>query len=73
MKSRHFSNELAPVPLEAYDSWESLTGVTYRTRITSAIRAVSRTNYFRKTGGGGGAQNEKRPNRGMKNYLKIGK
>ena len=50
---RHFSNELAPVLLGVYDSWGQLVtmGVTYRRRIISAIRALSRTNYFRKTGG----------------------
>ena len=50
---RHFSNELAPVLLGVYDSWGKLDtmGVTYRRGIISAIRAVSRTNYFRKTDG----------------------
>ena len=50
---KHFSNELAPVLLDVYDSWGKLDtmGVTYRTGIISAIRAVSRTNYFRKTVG----------------------
>ena len=49
----HFSNELALVLLGVYDSWGKLDtiGVTYRTGIISAIRAVSRTNYFWKTGG----------------------
>ena len=49
---RHFSNELAPVLLPVYYSWGKLDtiGVTYRTGIISAIRVVSRTNYFRKTG-----------------------
>ena len=49
---RHFSNELAPVLLGVYDSWGKLDtmGVTYRTGIISAIRAISRTNYFGKTG-----------------------
>ena len=50
---RHFSNELAPVLLGVYDSWGKLDtmGVTYRKGIISAIRAISRKNYFRKTGG----------------------
>ena len=50
---RHFSNELAPVLLDVYDSWGKLhtMGVIYRKGIISAIRATSRTNYFRKTGG----------------------
>ena len=50
---RHFSNELAPVLLGVYDSWGKLDtmGVTYRRGIISAIRAISRTNYFQKTGG----------------------
>ena len=54
---RHFSNELAPVPLGVYDSWEKLDtmGATYRRGIMSAIRAISRTNYSRKRSG---AQNE---------------
>ena len=49
---RHFSNELAPVLLGVYDSWGKLDtmGVTYRSGI-SAIRAISKTNYFQKTGG----------------------
>ena len=49
----HFSNELAPALLGVYDSWGKLDtmGVTYRRGIISAIRAISRTNYFRKTGG----------------------
>ena len=49
---RHFSNELASVLLGVYDSWGKLDtmGVTYRRGIISAIRALSRTNYFRKTG-----------------------
>ena len=40
---RHFSNELAPVLLGVYDSWGKLDtmGVTYRTGIISAIRAIS--------------------------------
>ena len=48
----HFSNELAPILLGFYDCWGKLDtmGVTYRAGIISAIRAVSRTNYFRKTG-----------------------
>ena len=47
-----FSNELAPVLFRVYDSSGKLDtmGVTYRTGIISVIRAVSRTNYFRKTG-----------------------
>ena len=50
---RHFSNELAPALLGVYDSWGKLDtmGVTYRRGIISAIRAISRTNYFQKTGG----------------------
>ena len=50
---RHFSNELAPVLLGVYDSWGKLDtmGVTYRRGIISVIRALSRTNYFQKTGG----------------------
>ena len=50
---RHFSNELAPILLGVYDSWGKLDtmGVTYGKGIISAIRAVSSTNYFRKTGG----------------------
>ena len=51
--SRHFSNELAPVLLGVYGSWGKLDimGVTYRKGIKPAIRAISRTNYFRKTCG----------------------
>ena len=47
------SHELASVLLGVYDSWGKLDtmGVTYRKGIISAIRAISRTNYFRKTGG----------------------
>ena len=50
---RHFSNELAPALLGVYDSWGELDtmDVNYRTGIITAIRAISRTNYFRKTGG----------------------
>ena len=50
---RHFSNKLAPVLLGVYDSWGKLDtmGVTYRRGIISAIRAISRTNFSRKTGG----------------------
>ena len=50
---RQFSNELAPALLGIYDTRGKLDsmGVTYRTGIISAIRAVSITNYFRKTGG----------------------
>ena len=50
---RHFSNEIAPVLLGVYNSWGKLDtmGVIYRTGIISAITAVSRRNYFRKTGG----------------------
>ena len=50
---RHFSNELAPVLLGVSDSWGKLDimGVTYRRGIISAIRVLSRTNYFQKTGG----------------------
>ena len=49
---KHSSNELAPVLLDVYDSWGKFDtmGVTYR-GIISAIRALSRTNYFRKIGG----------------------
>ena len=48
---RNFSNELAPALLFAYDSWRKFKtmGVTYRRGIISAIRTLSRTNYFRKT------------------------
>ena len=51
--SRLFSNELVPVLLSVYDSWGKLDtmDVAYRTGIISAIRAVSSTNYFRKTVG----------------------
>ena len=47
---RHFSNELVSVLLGVYDSWGKLDtmGVTYRRGTISAIRAISRTNYFRK-------------------------
>ena len=50
---QHFSNELVPVLLGVYDSCGKLDtmGVTYRKGIISSIRAISRTNYFRKTGG----------------------
>ena len=50
---RHFSNELSPVLLGVYDSWGKLDtmGLSYGKGIISAIRAVSSTNYFRKTGG----------------------
>ena len=50
---RHFSNELAPVLLGVYDSWgkPDAMSVNYRGGIISVIRALSRTNYFRKTGG----------------------
>ena len=50
---RHFWNELAPVLLGFYGSWGELDTmvVTYRKGIISAIRAITRTNYFRKTGG----------------------
>ena len=66
------SHELASVLLGVYDSWGKLDtmGVTYRRGIISAIRAISRTNYFRKTGR---RPNEKCPNRDMQNYLKHGK
>ena len=49
---KHSSNELAPVLLDVYDSWGKFDtmGVTYR-GIISAIRALSRTNYIRKTVG----------------------
>ena len=42
---RHFSNELAPVLLDVYDSWGKFytMGVTYR-GIISAVRVLSRTN-----------------------------
>ena len=43
---RHFSNEVAPVLLGVYDSWGKFDTMA----IISAIRALSRTNYFRKTG-----------------------
>ena len=68
----HVSNELAPVLLGVYDFWGKLAtmGVTYRTGIISAIRAVSRTNYFQKTGG---RPNWEVPNKDMQNYYKIGK
>ena len=48
---RDFSNELAPFLLGVYDYWGKLDtmGVTYRRGITSAIRVLSRKNYFRKT------------------------
>ena len=47
---RHFSNELAPVLV--YNCWGKLDtmGGTYRRGIISAIRAISRTNHFQKTG-----------------------
>ena len=64
---RHFSNELAaPVLLGVHESWGKLDtmGVTYRRGIISAIRALSKTNYFRKRVG---RQNEKQPNRDMQN------
>ena len=59
---RHFSNELATVLLGVYDSRGKLDtmDVTYGIVIIYAIRTnyfqyylpiVSRTNYFRKTGG----------------------
>ena len=50
---KHFSNELSPVLLGIYDSWGKLDtiGVTHRKGIIFATRAISRTNYFRKTGG----------------------
>ena len=50
---KNFSNELASVLLVVYDSWEKpdAMGDTSRTGIISAIRVVSRTNYFQKTGG----------------------
>ena len=50
---RHFSNELVPVLLGVYDFWGKIDtmGVTYRKGIISAIRAISRTNYFWKTDG----------------------
>ena len=49
---RHFLNELVPVLLGVYDSWGKFDtmGFTYR-GIISAIRALSMTNYFRKTRG----------------------
>ena len=49
----HFSNELVPVLLGVYDFWGKIDTmrVTYRKGIISAIRAISRTNYFWKTGG----------------------
>ena len=50
---RLFSNKIAPVLLGVYDSWGKLDtmDVAYGTWIISAIRAVSRKNYFRKTSG----------------------
>ena len=72
LQNEHYqSNELAPVLLGVYDSWGKLdtVGVTYRAGIISVIRAVSRSNYFWKRVG---AQNEKRPNKAMQNYFKIG-
>ena len=50
---RHFSNEVAPVLLGVSDSWGKLDimGVTYRKGIISTIRALSRTNHFRRTVG----------------------
>ena len=50
---RHFSNEVAPVLSGVYDSCRMLytKGLTYRTGIISAIRAVSKADYFRKTSG----------------------
>ena len=49
----HLSNELASVLFGVYDSWGKVDtmGVPFRTGIISVIRVVSRTNYFRKTGG----------------------
>ena len=45
-----FLNKLAPVFLGVYGSWEEFDTmrVTYR-GIVSAIRTLSRKNYFRKT------------------------
>ena len=80
-----FPNKLAPVLVGVYDSWEkfALISVTYRRGTISAIRAVSRMNYFQKTQNDFfsktqkpshfGAQNEKHPNEDMQSYLKIGK
>ena len=50
---RHFSNGLPPVLLGVCNSWGKLDtmGVTSRRGIISATRALSRTNYFQKTGG----------------------
>ena len=50
---RNFWNELAHVLLGVYDSWRKLdtVGVIHWRLIISAIRAISRTNYFQKTGG----------------------
>ena len=64
---RHFSNELSPVLLGVYDSCGKLDtmGVTKRTGNISAMRAISRSNYFRKTGGC--------PKWEAQNYFKIGK
>ena len=66
------SNELASVLLGVYDSWWKVDtmGVTFRRRIISAIRAISKMDYFRKTDG---RPEWERPKRDMQIYLKIGK
>ena len=45
--------QMRTVLLGVYDSWKKLDiiGVTCRRGTISAIRALSRTSYFRKTGG----------------------
>ena len=45
--------QMRTILLGVYDSWKKLDvmGVTCRRGITSASRALSRTSYFRKTGG----------------------
>ena len=50
---RNFKRTSYNVLLGVYDSWGKLDtmSVTYRKAIISAIRAISTTNYFRKTGG----------------------
>ena len=50
---RNFKRTSYNVLLGVYDSWGKLDimSVTCRKAIISAIRAISRTNYFRKTGG----------------------
>ena len=50
---RNFKRTSYNVLLGVYDSWGKLDtmSVNYRKGIISAIRAISRTNYLRKTGG----------------------